>query len=354
MEQKSYEELLAEVLERIPDDADKREGSLIYTAVAPVCAELAQAYIRLAGDVDLLFYDTSEGEYLERLAAGSGVFREEAKAAVCKGVLKNGSGGILVPPVGMRFGCGECFYRVSGILEDGCELLCETAGSIGNVSNGTLLPVDYLEGLASAEIVSLLSAGRDAESDEALRQRLVSRVKAPAFGGNIADYRQRSKEVEGVGAVKVTPAANGGGTVKLTILGENFQPAAAAVVSRLQAVADPEEGIGFAPIGHQVTVEAAGSKTINLTASVTVQSGADKEALKASLKALVEGYFLELRQKWEDSGKTVVRLSQVTMRLLEGEGVLDVSGVTLNGAAVNVETGELEVPVLGQVSLTME
>ena len=152
----------------------------------------------------------------------------------------------------------------------------------------------------------------------------------------------------------MTPAANGGGTVKLTILGENFQPAAAAVVSRLQAVADPEEGVGFAPIGHQVTVEAAGSKTINLTASVTVQSGADKEALKASLKALVEGYFLELRQKWEDSGKTVVRLSQVTMRLLEGEGVLDVSGVTLNGAAVNVETGELEVPVLGQVSLTME
>ena len=64
MEQKSYEELLAEVLGRIPDDADKREGSLIYTAVAPVCAELAQAYIRLAGDVDLLFYDTSEGEYL--------------------------------------------------------------------------------------------------------------------------------------------------------------------------------------------------------------------------------------------------------------------------------------------------
>ena len=80
----------------------------------------------------------------------------------------------------------------------------------------------------------------------------------------------------------------------------------------------------------------------------------DIKALKASLKALVEGYFLELRQKWEDSGKTVVRLSQVTMRLLEGEGVLDVSGVTLNGAAVNVETGELEVPVLGQVSLTME
>ena len=72
------------------------------------------------------------------------------------------------------------------------------------------------------------------------------------------------------------------------------------------------------------------------------------------MKALVEGYFLELRQKWEDSGKTVVRLSQVTMRLLEGEGVLDVSRVTLNGAAVNVETGELEVPVLGQVSLTME
>ena len=45
---------------------------------------------------------------------------------------------------------------------------------------------------------------------------------------------------------------------------------------------------------------------------------------------------------------------EVMRNALEGEGVLDVSGVTLNGAAVNVETGELEVPVLGQVSLTME
>lgn len=61
MEIPSYEELMEAVLARVSDDVDKREGSLIYTAVAPVCAELAQAYIRLAGALDLLFFDTSEG-----------------------------------------------------------------------------------------------------------------------------------------------------------------------------------------------------------------------------------------------------------------------------------------------------
>lgn len=357
MEIPSYEELMEAVLARVSDDVDKREGSLIYTAVAPVCAELAQAYIRLAGALDLLFFDTSEGEALDRLAAQFGLSRREASCAVCLGVFKDSGGNEFVPPVGMRLGYGGMFYRVSGAVSGGCALICETAGTGGNQVSGELLPVDYLEGFGSAELSGLLTAGRDAESDEELRQRLTGRVQAPAFGGNLADYREKVLGIQGVGAVKVTAAANGAGTVKLTLLDDAYSAAGTELVSKVQAAADPGVsggGKGFAPIGHKVTAAGAAMKTVNVAATVTVQSGADKAALQARLKAAVEGYFLELRKQWESAGKTVVRLSGVVMKLLEEDGVLDVSGVTLNGGAANLETAELEVPVLGTLTLTVE
>lgn len=45
-EENTYENILNRVLSRVDNGIDKREGSVIYSAVAPVCAELAQAYIR--------------------------------------------------------------------------------------------------------------------------------------------------------------------------------------------------------------------------------------------------------------------------------------------------------------------
>ena len=41
MQVPGYEELMERVLARVPEGIDKREGSLIWTAVGPVCAELA-------------------------------------------------------------------------------------------------------------------------------------------------------------------------------------------------------------------------------------------------------------------------------------------------------------------------
>ena len=38
----TYEEILQRMLGRVPNTIDKREGSLIYTALAPAAAELIQ------------------------------------------------------------------------------------------------------------------------------------------------------------------------------------------------------------------------------------------------------------------------------------------------------------------------
>ena len=46
-EDRTFENLLASALARVPSALDKREGSLVYNGNAPAMAELAQLYIGL-------------------------------------------------------------------------------------------------------------------------------------------------------------------------------------------------------------------------------------------------------------------------------------------------------------------
>ena len=55
----SYEELMEKKLDRIDDRRDKRQGSLIYDALAPNAAETAQFYADLDLLADRTFADTA-------------------------------------------------------------------------------------------------------------------------------------------------------------------------------------------------------------------------------------------------------------------------------------------------------
>ena len=46
-EDKTYENILQEMLNRVPDDIDKREGSVIYDALAPTAYSIADLYFQL-------------------------------------------------------------------------------------------------------------------------------------------------------------------------------------------------------------------------------------------------------------------------------------------------------------------
>ena len=63
------------MLDKVPNILDKREGSVIYNALAPAAVELAQKYIELDTFLDLVFVTTSSGEYLDRRAAELGFYQ---------------------------------------------------------------------------------------------------------------------------------------------------------------------------------------------------------------------------------------------------------------------------------------
>ena len=348
----TYEELMERVLERIPGTIDKREGSLIWTAVGPVCAELCQAYLELSAGLDLAFLDTSAGDYLDRLAKQSGVVRKKASAAVCRGEFTNLEGEAMAVPAGMRFGCGNIFYKRGDMEREGVyQLVCEQTGVEGNLESGELLPVDYLENFGSASITGLIAAGVPEETDEELRQRALEQALQPAFGGNIADYREKVMALGNVGGVKVTPVPSGGGTVRLTLLNPAFQPADGELTAAVQAAADPEPGLGkgFAPIGHKVEVQAAQSRKIAVSGTLTLAEGTLDEAGKKAAEDAIDDYFFNLRKSWDREERLVVRVSQAVMAVLSAEGILDAS-VTLDGKVSNLELSPEEVPEKGSVT----
>ena len=91
------------------------------------------------------------------------------------------------------------------------RLQCESTGEQGNIPFGDLIPINYIDGLETAKITEVLIPGEDEESVEDLRKRYFNSFDQQAFGGNIADYQQKTNALDGVGACKVYPVWNGGG-----------------------------------------------------------------------------------------------------------------------------------------------
>ena len=62
----TFDKIIHDMLENIPNGLDKREGSVLYNALAPVALELQNAYIEMDTILNLTFVDTTEGIYLTK------------------------------------------------------------------------------------------------------------------------------------------------------------------------------------------------------------------------------------------------------------------------------------------------
>ena len=71
-ENESFFNILNRALDKVPTDVDKRQGSIIYDSLAPVCAELTQVYIALDWVLKEGFADTSSREVVNILLKEQG------------------------------------------------------------------------------------------------------------------------------------------------------------------------------------------------------------------------------------------------------------------------------------------
>lgn len=333
------------MLDNVPAGIDKREGSVIYDAIAPAAVQLREFYINLESIMQETFADTASRECLVLRCAERGIAPYAATAAEIKGVFD------AAVNIGERFTGGGVNFYVKEVLEgeNTYRLICETEGSAGNIASGELIPLKTINGLTSAAISEVIVPGRDEEDTESLRKRYFLSFENMAFGGNRADYINRVKALDGVGAVKVKRAWNGAGTVKLIILGADFTTPSAEVTMEVQQAVDPVsgEGIGIAPIDHAVTVQAAEGQSVNISADITYADGWNYDECKSIIEETVDGYFKELAKQWSDSDKLVVRLSYIESRLLDIDGIIDIENTKLNGTASNLTLDADKIPVRG-------
>lgn len=347
----TFDYIMNRMLESVPDTVDKREGSIIYDALAPAAAELVKCYMELDVVMDETFVDTASLQYLMLRCKERGVAIQGETAAVIEGVFTPSS---VELTAGLRFNCDEVNYTITEKISAGhYKLEAETLGTVGNKYTGLLLPIQTVNGLETAQIAAVLIPAEDGDTTDTLREKYYASIDGEAFGGNVADYREKVNAITGVGGVKVYPVWNGGGTVKLTVIASDYTAPSSELISKVQTAIDPEqhhgEGMGLAPIGHTVTVTGAKYADLTITANVTFAAGWNWENGKSQLVSAANAYLDELCKAWADSETTVVRISQIETHLLTADCVVDVDGTTVNGDTKNIELAADEIPRLSTI-----
>lgn len=361
-------------------NVDKRVGSIIYDALAPMALELANLYAMLdimdeqssvltatGSNLDRRAYDYGLTRYPATYALRIASFKKYKLDAQGRPELDEHGDKILVDmviPEGSRFTVpsnSALTYVYVGIRQSNPVIQCEQEGSAGNEPMGTLLPLTPIAGLAVAEIIGTFTPAEDEESDEELRERIKAKVSYEAFGGNIPDYIEKVNAIEGVGETKVFPAWRNNGSVLLSIVDGNKEPVTNEFISNVKETVDPTEdtgaGQGTAPIGHYVTVTTPQRFTVDVTINLTVE-GNDLDSVYSRVVTVVGDYITEERKKWKQDVELSILRARIIERLLSQiPEILNVTEVLLNNEDYDitlVDEARLDgqyLPYVGEVTL---
>lgn len=348
LKQYTQENLIYECLKRIPDNIDKREGSIIYDAIAPAMAELAGYYYNLVEVMNSTFIETSVGEALDKRVAEQGLFRKSPTSAILKVQCLTESNTPFDVPLSTVFmsinTTDQLTYVITKRLGVGLyEITCEQSGSNGNLVSELTTEVT-IESLEQVNIDSIIEFGSDEEDDTSLRLRYTQALMTKSFGGNIGDYIKWFESQPNIGGVRVFPEST---SIIFQPIFNTYEAITPEKALELKNLLDPENGTalagsgtGIAPIGHVVDVVVPNYDDVAVNVAVT-PSTVDSEDINQA----INDYFLSVRSTWSiynpsSSGggfryNQKIIHSQVVAAILNVDGVSDAT-VTLNGSTQNI------------------
>lgn len=365
----------AEMLAQVDPNIDTREGSMIQTAVAPGAWEFEEFYLLLSQVQQNSNIDTAVGMYLDLFVLARGLTRIPATPAVRQGTFLDDNSNPVTIPVGSRFktinGEDSVVFVSGDLISAGVyELTCETAGIIGNSYTGAILPITAINGLATATIGTIITVGADEETDDALRARYKLSLEVQPGQGNIASYQQRILQIPGVGDLQVYPVelAYPSTAVNIVLIDDTQQPAPQELLDEVKAIIDPVSGrgVGFAPCGAFVSFFAPTTQDIDIAATITWEAGRggadDVQAVTNAIDAYIKSVVSDEWGEYTTSGFSIaynltLYIARLTVAILAVDGVVNVTGITINGSAsdytqaITQHTYSL-LPVLGTVTLS--
>ncbi len=361
-ENMTFYNILRRAIDRVPEEFDKRQGSIIYDALAPICAELSQAYIELDRVLKEGFADTASRYYLIKRAMERGLKPFGATYSV---ILAKLDGDVKLKG-GERFSTDEeiNFVYTGEKEEEFYKLKCEQIGTKGNISYGDLLPIDTIANLKTAKIHKIHISAIDEEDTESFRKRYFESFRSQAFGGNRADYiekltllneKEEIMENGGIGGIKVYRVPDGGGTVKVVITNNSYNEPTKQLIDLVQEEIDPIEykgdGKGIAPIGHFVTIEPVKSVNVDIYTEVQLKDGYEIEDIRGYIEEAIENYINKLCKTWTEENNIIVRISHIESNILNVLGVEDTRNTKINGLNENLSLDEYSIPLRGEIDV---
>lgn len=353
----------ARMMENLPPDIDKTDGGFAHDFTRPAALEKAELMIAINDAIQIFFPQWSYGTFLDKIASGVGVTRRSATAAAGRLTIEGVAGKTI--PIGFRFATPSTAIApnieyeaveaktIDATGQTSIMVRCTQTGPIGNIpANSITLMSAPTGGILSITNPEAMTGGADDEDDDALRARVIERDRTneSSYVGNNNDYIRWAKEVDGVGDVMVVPewAGAGSGTVKLIVMDTNGAPANQtildAVYDHIISPDSPDERL--APTGAILTAATATPIAISVSATVTLEPTANITAVKAGFETKLFAYFAEAK------AESSVRFTRVGSMLSETAGVLDYTGLTINGAAANIEITVDDYPTIGTTTLT--
>lgn len=214
---------LSDLITQAQADVTASAGDLlpidVLTLLAIDQAGLANLHFGHIDRVSLECTPWSAIDSLEAWAALRKVLRIPATAASLLAVFTGPDGIPILAGGTVTRQDGEMYTITSGGTIAGgsvsVTVLDDAAGAQGNCAVGTPLTLGSAPlGVNAAGVAgATVSVGADAETDDALRTRMLQIYAAPAQGGSQSDYAEWAMAVPGVTRAWVTPLGEGDGTV---------------------------------------------------------------------------------------------------------------------------------------------
>lgn len=319
-----------------PRSENTVEGILVRGWVMAVYA-LWLHHQRLAAE---LLPDTAE-DWLERHASIWNITRLPATRS--SGLARvEGAEDLAVPAeIVLRSPSGILFTSEAGGTIDGgvldLPLFADDPGSAGNLPAGTVLQlVSPVLGLTQQSAVVQapgLTGGQDEEELEALRARLLQRIREPPAGGSRSDYDAWARRATGVAYVAVKPLWMGAGTVGVIVAMEGATAALPGDIDRVGAEIEVVR-----PVTANVFVVAA---TL-LPSPFTIRLSPDTTATRAAVQAALQQHFLREAQIGVE-----MPLSRISEAISAAAGEYSHEILSPTGP---IEPDETELPVLGAIT----
>ena len=359
----SAEEIQQRMMNNLPEDIDGMPGGFAWDFTMPTALEKSEIInLHLMRTLMLMFPQWAWGEWLDLHGRQKGVVRKAATRAQGY-VTVTGITGTRIP-AGFIV-CTAATSEASSILytldeeiilpEERTATAAITAVETGRGSNVkagmVVIMAQPITGVESITNEADITGGTEEEEDEPYRARVLEAYasEGTSYIGNDADLIRWAKEVPGIGDCIVSAAWNGPGTIKLSLVDANGEPAN-------DALCEAVYNHIISPGDRSQRLLQAGSGTLTCTPATTVPMSfvctgieynetTDSDTIRKNFEAALKTYYTTAKRDGE------IRYVKVYALLADLPGVEDFRDLTMNGVRENLTIQVDEYPATVSVVL---